>query len=163
MHEGLVARTTDDIVPKEQMAGELAITSVISTRVRRLQHILSIPSQQQGETRYIPSTVHTKLLTRAMENNSRGAGGKMLSSRYIPSAFVTMVGFPPSIAATAEFVVPKSIPTTYRKEAEYLRGRSKHSHAPHRPSKLSPEEYLFGRRCCQQEDCEMLAGINVQN
>ena len=30
-----------------------------------------------------------------------------------PSAFVTIVGFPPSIAATAEFVVPKSIPTTF--------------------------------------------------
>ncbi|CAA7393301.1 unnamed protein product [Spirodela intermedia] len=30
-----------------------------------------------------------------------------------PSAFVTMVGFPPSMAATAEFVVPRSIPTTF--------------------------------------------------
>lgn len=29
-----------------------------------------------------------------------------------PSAFVMMVGFPPSIAATAEFVVPRSMPTT---------------------------------------------------
>ena len=33
-------------------------------------------------------------------------------SRNTPSAFVTMVGFPPSMAATAEFVVPRSIPTT---------------------------------------------------
>lgn len=31
-----------------------------------------------------------------------------------PSEFVTIVGFPPSIAATAELVVPKSIPTTYK-------------------------------------------------
>ncbi|KAI4318527.1 hypothetical protein MLD38_032218 [Melastoma candidum] len=30
-----------------------------------------------------------------------------------PSALVKRVGFPPSIAATAEFVVPKSIPTTF--------------------------------------------------
>jgi hypothetical protein len=30
-----------------------------------------------------------------------------------PSALVTIVGFPPSIAATAEFVVPRSIPTTF--------------------------------------------------
>ena len=29
-----------------------------------------------------------------------------------PSAFVTMVGRPPSMAATAELVVPKSMPTT---------------------------------------------------
>ena len=29
-----------------------------------------------------------------------------------PSAFVITLGFPPSIAATTEFVVPKSIPTT---------------------------------------------------
>ena len=33
-------------------------------------------------------------------------------ARSIPSALVTMVGLPPSIAATAEFVVPRSIPTT---------------------------------------------------
>jgi hypothetical protein len=32
----------------------------------------------------------------------------------IPSALVTIVGLPPSMAATAEFVVPKSIPTTYK-------------------------------------------------
>merc|ERR1712188_298308 len=30
-----------------------------------------------------------------------------------PSAFVTIVGLPPSIAATAELVVPKSMPTTF--------------------------------------------------
>src|SRR5262245_5570732 len=29
----------------------------------------------------------------------------------LPSAFVITVGFPPSITATTEFVVPKSIPT----------------------------------------------------
>lgn len=29
-----------------------------------------------------------------------------------PSALVMMVGLPPSMAATAEFVVPKSMPTT---------------------------------------------------
>lgn len=55
-----------------------------------------------------------------------------------PSAFVTIVGFPPSIAATAEFVVPRSIPTTFslttltgptpevrRREPELLRSRKK--------------------------------------
>lgn len=31
-----------------------------------------------------------------------------------PSALVTIVGLPPSMAATAEFVVPKSTPTTYK-------------------------------------------------
>ena len=30
-----------------------------------------------------------------------------------PSAFVITFGWPPSIAATTEFVVPKSIPTTF--------------------------------------------------
>mmetsp|Transcript_5554 Transcript_5554/g.14115 ORF Transcript_5554/g.14115 Transcript_5554/m.14115 type:complete len:548 (-) Transcript_5554:148-1791(-) len=34
-----------------------------------------------------------------------------------PSALVTMVGFPPSIAATALLVVPKSIPTTFSARA----------------------------------------------
>ena len=33
-----------------------------------------------------------------------------------PSLFVMMVGLPPSIAATAEFVVPRSIPTTCKRE-----------------------------------------------
>ena len=32
-----------------------------------------------------------------------------------PSLFVMMVGLPPSIAATAEFVVPKSMPTTCKR------------------------------------------------
>lgn len=33
-----------------------------------------------------------------------------------PSLFVMMVGLPPSIAATAEFVVPRSIPTTCKRK-----------------------------------------------
>ncbi|KAI7745371.1 hypothetical protein M8C21_004466, partial [Ambrosia artemisiifolia] len=38
-----------------------------------------------------------------------------------PSAFVIMVGCPPSIAATAEFVVPRSIPTTFSEMEEVLK------------------------------------------
>lgn len=38
-----------------------------------------------------------------------------------PSALVTIVGLPPSMAATAEFVVPKSTPTTYVKASGLFR------------------------------------------
>jgi len=33
-----------------------------------------------------------------------------------PSALVTIVGFPPSMAATAELVVPRSTPTTCKRQ-----------------------------------------------
>ena len=38
-----------------------------------------------------------------------------------PSALVTMVGLPPSMAATAELVVPRSMPTTFSAAASTLR------------------------------------------
>ena len=37
--------------------------------------------------------------------------------RALPSTFVTMVGLPPSMAATAELVVPRSMPTTCKTQA----------------------------------------------
>lgn len=38
-----------------------------------------------------------------------------------PSEFVMIVGLPPSIAATAELVVPKSMPTTCSGAGNYLK------------------------------------------
>lgn len=69
-------------------------------------------------------------------------------SANTPSALVTIVGLPPSMAATAEFVVPRSIPTTCEGVSESVRSMKRRHRALHtyfdRPSKLSAKEYLLG-------------------
>lgn len=62
-----------------------------------------------------------------------------------PSALVAMVGRPPSIAATAELVVPRSMPTTCTIERVSARLNARYT-----PTKLaasdSSEELTFSAR-----------------
>ena len=78
-----------------------------------------------------------------------------------PSALVTMVGCPPSIAATAELVVPRSIPTTFsalgRTAPSTARPPRRGSRAPPfpRPPARAPAAFILPRVAppCPEREC----------
>ena len=86
---------------------------------RCCEKVLSQMQNDKLSSRFVhtEATNSTSVCTRHTSGRTRHRVTEQVlsGSRNIPSAFVTMVGFPPSMAATAEFVVPRSIPTTCKR------------------------------------------------